>query len=118
MDGRIFVGTASGLWTLEGETSRPVEALAGRSVTALALGPASVWAVVDGSALWELRDGAWTTRASIDGPPATCVAPTRDGVLVGTEQARLFRLTAAGLAPVRAFHAVEGRDAWRTPCGA
>jgi len=117
MDARIFVGTGNGLWTLEGETSRPVEAFAGRSVTALALGPASVWAVVDGSALWELRDGAWTTRASIDGLPATCVAPTRDGVLVGTEQARLFRLTEAGLTPVRAFEAVEGREAWYTPWG-
>src|SRR5881409_1622741 len=117
MDARIFVGTGGGLWTLEGETSMPVEALAGRSVTALALGPASVWAVVDGSALLELRDGAWTTRASIDGPPATCVAPTRDGVLVGTEQARLFRLTGAGLAPIPSFETVEGRDAWYTPWG-
>ncbi len=117
MDARIFVGTGGGLWTLEGETSRSVEALAGRSVTALALGPASVWAVVDGSALLELRDGAWTTRASIDGPPATCVAPTRDGVLVGTEQARLFRLTGAGLAPMPSFETVEGRDAWYTPWG-
>src|SRR5438132_11641941 len=117
MDARIFVGTAGGLWTLEGETSRPVEALAGRAVTALALGPASVWAVVDGSALLELRDGAWTTRASIDGPPATCVAPTRDGVLVGTERARLFRLTGAGLAPMPSFETVEGRDAWYTPWG-
>ncbi|HZF03106.1 MAG TPA: hypothetical protein VE932_02095 [Patescibacteria group bacterium] len=117
MDARIFVGTGSGLWLLQGDTARPVEALAGRSVTALALGPASVWAVADGSTLWALRDGAWTTRAAIDGPPATCVAPTHDGVLVGTAQARLFRLTGAGLAPVRAFEAVEGRDAWYTPWG-
>src|SRR5438445_55393 len=117
MDARIFVGTGGGLWTLEGETSRPVEALAGRSVTALALGPASVWAVVDGSALLELRDGAWTTRASIDGPPATCVAPTRDGVLVGTEQTRLFRLIGTGLASIPSFETVEGRDAWYTPWG-
>jgi hypothetical protein len=117
MDARILVGTASGLWTLQGETSRPVEALAGRSVTALALGPASVWALVDGSALWELRDGAWATRASIEGPPATCVAATRDGVLVGTQQAHLFRLTDAGLAPVPSFETVEGREAWYTPWG-
>src|SRR2546422_3509757 len=117
MDARIFVGTAGGLVTLEGEASRPVEGPAGRSVTALALGPTSVWAVVYGSALLELRDGAWTTRASMDGPPATCVAPTRDGVLVGTEQARLFRLTGAGLAPMPSFETVEGRDAWYTPWG-
>src|SRR5205809_7764085 len=98
MDARIFVGTGGGLWTLEGETSRPVEAIAGRSVTALALGPAAVWAVVDGSALLELRVGAWTTRPSIDGPPDTDVAPARDGILVDTDQARRFPLTGAGLA--------------------
>ena len=117
MDTRIFVGTASGLWALEGETSRPVEVLAGRSVTALALGPGSVWTVVDGAALWELRDGAWATRASIDGPPATCVAPTVAGVLIGTEQAHLLRLTAAGRARVEPFEIVEGRNAWYTPWG-
>src|SRR5207249_11707673 len=111
MDARIFVGTGGGLWILEGETSRPVEALAGRSVTALALGPTSVWAVVDGSALLELRDGAWTTRASIDGPPATCVAPAPDRRLVGPEQARLLRLTGTGLAPSPALEAHEGRPA-------
>ncbi len=117
MDPRILVGTGSGLWALEGDTSRPVEALAGRSVTALALDGASVWAVVDGSALWERRDGAWTTRASIDGSPATCVAPARAGALVGTEQAHLLRLTEAGLAPVASFETVEGRGAWHTPWG-
>ena len=117
MDPRIFVGTGSGLWMLEGETSRPVEAFAGRAVTALALDGPRIWALVDGSALWESDGAAWTPRATIDGLPATCVAPTRDGVLVGTEQAHLLRLGRSGLARIETFEAVEGRDAWYTPWG-
>lgn len=117
MEPRIFVGTGGGLWRLEGDTSRPVEALAGRSVTALSLDGPAVWAIVDGSELWQGRDDAWTRRAAIDGPPATCIAPTRAGLLVGTEQAHLLRLTDAGLARVDSFETAEGREGWYTPWG-
>jgi hypothetical protein len=34
MDRSILVGTAGGLWSLTGERATPVEALAGRTVTA------------------------------------------------------------------------------------
>jgi hypothetical protein len=117
MDARIFIGTASGLVTLAGDTSRPVEALAGRSVTALAVDGPRTWAVVDGSALWEQRDGAWTQQAAIEALAATCLAVTRDGLLVGTEQAHLFRWTGDRLARVDAFETMESRDAWYTPWG-
>ena len=117
MDPRILVGTGGGLWLLEGETSRAVEAFAGRAVTALALDGPSIWALVDGSALWEYGGATWTLRATLAGPPATCVAPTRDGVVIGTEQAHLFRLRDAGLARVEAFETVDGREAWYTPWG-
>jgi len=113
----ILVGTGGGLWALDHDTVRPVEALAGRAVTALALDGPRTWAVVDGAALWESRDGAWAPRASIEGPPATCVAPTRRGLLIGTEQAHLWRLTDGALARVDPFEAVEGRRAWYTPWG-
>jgi hypothetical protein len=117
MDPNIFIGTAGGLWTLEGDTARAVEPLTGRSVTALALDGVTTWAVVDGSTLLEHRSGVWTTRAAIEGPSATCLAPTPEGLLVGTERAHLFRLTAAGLTPIDAFERVEGRKAWYTPWG-
>jgi hypothetical protein len=113
----ILVGTGSGLWQLEGETSTSVEALAGRAVTALAFDGPTIWAIVDGSALWECRDGAWKSHASIDGPSTTCVAATSAGPLVGTEQAHLFRLTDAELARVDSFETAEGREAWYTPWG-
>jgi ligand-binding sensor domain-containing protein len=81
---RIFVGTDSGLWVLEDETAAPVEAFAARAVTALAFDGRTLWALIEGSALWASDGEGWTQRATIDGLPATCVAPTRGGVLVGT----------------------------------
>jgi len=117
MDPKIFIGTAGGLWALEGDGARTVEPLAGRSVTALALDGVRTWAVVDGSTLLEHRDGVWTPRATIEGPSATCLAPTPEGLLVGTEQAHLYRVTEAGLARIDAFERVDGREAWYTPWG-
>ena len=117
MPPKILVGTGSGLWQLAGDTSISVEALAGRAVTALALDGASIWAIVDGSQLWECRDGAWKDRAPIDEPPATCVAATPAGPLIGTEQAHLLRLTDAGLERVESFEVADGREAWYTPWG-
>ena len=114
---RILVGTAGGLWTLEGDTAAADETLAGRPVTALAREGATLWALVGGTTLWERRDGAWSQRAVIAGPPATCVAPTPTGPLVGTEQAHLLRLSGDELVPVDAFETTEGRAAWYTPWG-
>jgi hypothetical protein len=142
MDRSILVATAGGLWSLTGERATPVEALAGHTVTALApdyerreraaappldpptggprtgprFGPRT-WAVVDGRALWEGHDGAWMPRASVDGQPATCVAATSDGPLLGTEQAHLLRLAGDRLERVESFEHLDGRAAWYTPWG-
>jgi hypothetical protein len=117
MRSSILIGTGGGLWRIEGDASTSVEALAGHPVTALALDGARTWAIVDGASLWESRDGAWTPRMSIEGPPATCVAPTGAGLLIGSEQAHLLRSTADGLVRVDAFETVAGRAAWYTPWG-
>jgi hypothetical protein len=117
MDPTIFIGTSSGLVMLAGDTSRPVDAFTGHRVTALAVDGARAWAIVDGSALWEQHEGAWTPRATIEGPAATCLAVARGGLLVGTEQAHLFRWTAGRLIRVDGFETVDGRDAWYTPWG-
>jgi hypothetical protein len=113
----LLVGTADGLWTLTGDQVFPLEIFSGKSLTTLGAHDGTAWAIVDGRALWEERDGVWAPRASIDGPAATCLAPTPDGLLIGTEQARLLRLSERGLAPLDSFDAVEGRDAWYTPWG-
>ena len=114
---RILVGTGGGLWRLEGESASAVEPLAGRTVTALAREGNAVWAIVEGTSLWEHRRGAWPQRAATDGLPATCVASTPAGVIVGTEQAHLLRLAGDQLLPVDSFDTTEGRGAWYTPWG-
>jgi hypothetical protein len=117
MNRRIRVGTSAGLWELIGDRVIPGDPLTGKSVTALARDGARTWAIVDGRTLWETRDATWEERASIDGPAATCLAPTADGLLIGTEQAHLLRRTADGLARVESFEKVEGRHGWYTPWG-
>jgi hypothetical protein len=116
MQSSILIGTDVGLWELAGDVARPVEALAGRAITALTRDGAGTWAVIDGTALWVLETG-WTRRAAIDGPVATCVASTATGLLVGTEQGHLLRLAGDRLSRVDEFETVEGRGAWYQPWG-
>ena len=116
MEPSILIGTGAGLWELAGDVARPVEALAGHRVTALARDGAKTWAVIDGAALWAF-DSAWAPRATVEGPPATWVAPTATGPIVGTEQGHLLRLTADRLARLESFETVRGREAWYQPWG-
>jgi hypothetical protein len=114
---RILVGTAGGLWTLQGDSVVADETLAGRPVTALARDGTTLWALVDGTALWERRDHGWRQRARIMGQPATCLATTASGLLVGTEQAHLLRLVGDALVAIDTFDNADGRASWYTPWG-
>jgi hypothetical protein len=118
MDIGILVGTGGGLWQLRGSAIEPVEAFAGREVTALARDGARTWALVEGRRLWVKGEGGtWQEQASVEGPAATCLAPTPGGLLVGTGHARLLRLVNGTLSRVESFETVEGRDEWYTPWG-
>jgi len=117
MTPRIRIGTRDGLWELDGDRVFAVEAFAGKSLTALAADGASEWAIADGRTLWQGADTRWTPRATIEGHEATCLAATRDGLWVGTEQAHLLRLAEEGLVPVESFETTDGREAWYTPWG-
>jgi len=117
MASKVRVGTREGLWTLDNDQVFPAEALTGKSLTALALDGARVWALIDGRALWEGVDSRWSERAAIDGPEATCLAPTPSGLLIGTEEAHLLRLDGDRPARVESFDAMDGREAWYTPWG-
>ena len=114
---RVRVGTGDGLWEIDGDRACPVESLSGKSLTALAGDGPRTWAIVGGRTLCESAGVLWEERAAIEGPPATCLMPTPAGLLVGTEQAHLLRLTADGLVPVESFDSTEGRDEWYTPWG-
>jgi hypothetical protein len=88
--------------------------LPGRSVRHLtADGRGGALAVVDGTTLQRRSsDGTWATLATLDGALSCCVASGGD-VYVGTDDARILRLTPSHeLVPLDAFAGVEGRDTW------
>lgn len=100
----VLVGTATGVHRLGGDPE-----LAGEPVTALA----GEWTLTGGRDLWRGSERV----AELDGPAATCVLPTADGVLVGTEEAHLLRFVDGVVEQVVSFDEADGRDGWYTPWG-
>jgi len=114
---RMWIGTREGLWQLDGDRVLSVETFAGKTLTALAGSGARDWVILDGRTLWEGDGSRWTQRATVDDHAATCLALTRDGLWVGTEEAHLFRLAGDHLERIDSFETVDGRAAWYTPWG-
>src|SRR6266511_1407385 len=114
----ILVATADGLHELgDGAVLGRVHH-AGRVVTSVAQGRKEFWTVIEGSEVWHTADlDRWTHLADMVNHRATCVAAMDDDVLVGSSQARLFRVLGEGLEPVSAFDRAEGRSTWYTPWG-
>ena len=117
MDTRILIGTESGLWQLRGDALDPVDSFTAQTVTALARHGSETWAIVDGRALWHHDGGRWHERASFGDRPVTCLAPTGDGLLIGTVQAHLLRVRDGKPEAVESFDTVDGRAEWHTPWG-
>jgi hypothetical protein len=117
MDTRLLVGTENGLWQLRGDALEPVDSFAAHTITALARRRDDLWAIVDGRSLWQGVGGRWLERASMGDHPATCLAATPDGVLIGTMQAHLLRIVNGTPRLVEAFETVDGREEWYTPWG-
>jgi hypothetical protein len=115
---RILVATADGLHELgDGGVLGRVHH-SGRVVTTVAQGRKEYWTVVDGSEVWHTADlDRWTHLADMANHRGTCIATMDDDVLVGSSQARLFRVVGEGLEPVWAFDRAEGRSTWYTPWG-
>ncbi|MGH7725890.1 MAG: WD40/YVTN/BNR-like repeat-containing protein [Candidatus Eiseniibacteriota bacterium] len=118
---RLWVGTADGVCrTADSGGAR--RALQGHAVRALCHDGTSLWAILDARTLVRSPDGIeWNAIHEFDGLRAHCLLPGRDGVLVGTSDARLYHLsqTETGAAePVPAFDRVPKRSRWYTPWGA
>ena len=74
-------------------------------------------AVVDGRSLQRRSpDGTWTTLASADSQLRCCVA-SQASIYVGSDDARVFRVTdvpgASELVELQSFQRVAGRETWR-----
>jgi hypothetical protein len=115
---RILVATADGLHELgDGAIPRRVHH-AGRVVTTVAQGRKEFWTVLEGSEIWHAADlDRWTHLTDLANYRATCITAMDEDVLVGSSQARLFRVVGEGLEPVSAFDHAEGRSTWYTPWG-
>jgi hypothetical protein len=101
-----------GLFVVTGEPRH--QELAGQSVRALAPdGHGGALAVVDGHALCRRTlDGEWSTIATSEFQLACSVA-VRDVIYVGTDGARLLRVSANGkVDQLGGFDAVAGRNRW------
>jgi hypothetical protein len=115
--GRILVGTDDGVHEFEARgVSR--RQLPGRRVTALSREGWECWGILDDSEVWHTAGVDWWFRvAALEGLRATCLADTRAGVVVGTEEAHLFRVAGEGLEQITTFERIDGRDDWYTPWG-
>lgn len=88
--------------------------LAGRSVRTLAADSHGVpLAIVDGRSVCRRKyDGTWSTIATSQVDLA-CLAAVGTAIYLGTDDARLLRLTAEGdLEPLEGFDDAPGRDGW------
>jgi hypothetical protein len=113
MSPNILVATWSdGVLTSTGNTVH--RELAGQSVIGLAPdGQGAALVIVDKHSLRRrAADGAWQTIANSESDLSCCVAAK--GVLyVGTDDARVLRVTANGeLEPLEAFDVMSGREKW------
>jgi hypothetical protein len=108
----VLVATwGDGLFVVSGGTRG--QELANHSVRALAPdGHGGAIAIVDRSLYRRAPDGAWSMLATAEFDLACCVT-VGDVVYVGTDDARVLRVSAAGeIEQLRGFDQVAGRDKW------
>ena len=101
-----------GLFVVTGETTH--HELARRPVMALASdGQGGALAIVDGHVLYRrTSDGVWNTIATSP-LQLTCSVAVGDVIYVGTDDARILRVTANGrIEQLGGFDAVPGRETW------
>jgi hypothetical protein len=115
---QILVGTADGLHELDADGATGEIKHVGRQVTYVAPEGWELWAILDGREVWHTAGIDWWVHiGDLDGVRGNCMADTRAGVIVGTSEARLFRVAGEGLEMVAGFEAAPGRDGWYTPWG-
>src|SRR4051812_30086361 len=104
---RILVAADDGLRTFDEHGSAGPVHHAGRAVNVLAPDREDLWAIVEQTEVWHAPAGGdWVHVGDLEGHAGTCIAVT-DGPLVGTSDARLFRVTDDAVVPVESFDSVD-----------
>ena len=114
---RILVATATGLHTFDEDRHEHATEHDGHAVSFVAQDGAELWAVLGASELWRTADVGWRHVTDLPDLKARCVAATNHGVLVGSSEARLFRVSGSTAVPEASFDRAEGRGRWHTPWG-
>jgi hypothetical protein len=114
----ILVATADGLHEFDDRGVAGDVLHAGRTVTTVAQSEQQLWAIVDGSEIWHTAEvDGWTHLGDLEDYQGTCLAFMKSDLLIGSSEARLFRVVGDSLEPVSAFDRAEGRSTWYTPWG-
>lgn len=115
---RLIVGTRDGLYDFDVANGHLAQSHEGRDVTDVAPEGSEPWAILDGKEIWHVADiDNWVRVAELTGLAANCIADTRAGVVVGTSEARLFRVAGHELEPISSFDDIGDRTEWFTPWG-
>ena len=115
MSPTLLVGTDGGLVALSEGGTRTV---LGDPVSAIAAGDGALWAIANGSRILRSEDGeSWEAVAALEQHDPTCLLPADGGLLVGSSEAHLYRLSDSAPEQVDGFERIEGRDQWYTPWG-
>ena len=109
----ILAGTQTGIHLVE--EGRTIDV--GGPVNALHAGTRLLAVIGDHDVLSSTDGSAWEAVGSVGGQKIRCALEIPDGALLGTSEAGLYSLTAAGAERMAAFDSVEGRDGWYTPWG-
>lgn len=109
---KILVGTVAGLHEIDGPIVLP-----DTDVTALTVYGSTWWLLAGGQEVLRREVGEFTTAATLEAPLGTCLLAGPDGLLIGTAEAHLLRLSSGVLESVASFAQAEGRDDWYTPWG-
>jgi hypothetical protein len=109
----LVVATADGLHL----PKRAEPLMRGRRIGAIAVDHDTVWTLVDSTELYRITNGSTEQAATLEGGTATCVHVHNGTVMVGGDDAALWRLRDGTLEPVESFRDAPTRSDWHTPWG-
>lgn len=108
----VLVGTVDGLFALDADGD-PRRVASGGVRTVTASGASDAWAVTnDGALQRRSADGAWSAAPVAVDADIRTVLSTGNSVVVGTADARLWRVDDRAATPLAGFDRVAGRDTW------